>query len=132
MTKPRPGQGVQLLLVEDNLANRDMLRRRLLRRGFQVEVAGDGAEALERAHLPGLSVVLMDLSLPVMDGWEATRRLRADPATRHLHVIALTAHAMRGDRERALDAGCDAFQTKPIDLDQLVTQILAGHARVAG
>lgn len=112
-----------LLLVEDNEMNRDMLLRRLERRGFQVLTAVDGEEALQvvRQHLP--SVVLMDMSLPVVDGWEATRRLKADPATRHIPVIALTAHALPAERDRALEAGCVAFETKPIDFPRLLDVI---------
>jgi CheY-like chemotaxis protein len=112
------------LLVEDNPENRDMLSRRLIRRGYQMHFAMDGAEAVRmtQAELPDL--VLMDLSLPVMDGWEATRRLKADPATRAIPVIALTAHAMVGDRERAIAAGADDYDTKPVDLERLLEKIV--------
>jgi two-component system, cell cycle response regulator DivK len=111
---------VRVLIVEDNENNRKMLQRRLARRGYQVAVAADGAQGLALARAePAPDVVLMDMSLPVMDGWAVTRRLKADPATRAIPVIALTAHAMAGDRERALEAGCDDFETKPIDLDRV-------------
>jgi two-component system, cell cycle response regulator DivK len=111
---------VRVLIVEDNENNGKMLQRRLARRGHDVAVAADGAQglALVRAE-PAPDVVLMDMSLPVMDGWAVTRQLKADPATRAIPVIALTAHAMAGDRERALEAGCDEFETKPIDLDRV-------------
>jgi len=114
---------VRILLVEDNPENRDMLSRRLIRRGYQMSFAMDGAQAVQltQAELPDL--VLMDLSLPVMDGWEATRRLKADPATRAIPVIALTAHAMVGDRERAVAAGADDYDTKPVDLERLLEKI---------
>lgn len=118
MTAPRT-----LLLVEDNEMNRDMLTRRLQRAGFAVVTAADGAEALERAVADRPAVILMDLSLPVLDGWEATRRLKADAATRDIPVIALTAHAMDSDRERALAAGCDDFDTKPVELARLLAKI---------
>jgi two-component system cell cycle response regulator DivK len=113
----------RILLVEDNPENREMLSRRLIRRGFEVAFAEDGAEAIERARADIPDLVLMDLSLPVMDGWEATRRLKADPTTAGIPVIALTAHAMSGDRERALQAGCDDYDTKPVELDRLLDKI---------
>jgi two-component system cell cycle response regulator DivK len=115
----------KLLLVEDNEMNRDMLSRRLVRRGYEVAIAVDGAEgvAMTRTEMPDL--VLMDMSLPVVDGWEATRRIKAEPATKHLPVIGLTAHAMAGDREKALEAGCDDYDTKPIELDRLLSKIEA-------
>jgi CheY-like chemotaxis protein len=114
-----------LLLVEDNAMNRDMLSRRLARRGYEVALALDANQALQmaRAALPAL--VLMDLSLPGMDGLEATRRLKADPATASIPVIALTAHAMASDRQCALAAGCDDFETKPIEFDRLLAKIEA-------
>jgi CheY-like chemotaxis protein len=114
-----------LLLVEDNEMNRDMLSRRLTRRGFQVSMAVDGLEALDKARelLPRL--ILMDLSLPELDGWEVTRRLKADEATQHIPIIALTAHAMQGDRDRAMEAGCDDYDTKPVDLKRLLGKIEA-------
>ena len=109
----------KILLVEDNELNRDMLSRRLQRRGFTVSWAGDGQQALQRVEEDPPDLVLMDMSLPVMDGWEATRRLKASPQTHNIPVIALTAHAMAGDREKALAAGCDDFDTKPVDFQRL-------------
>src|SRR5437762_14325162 len=113
----------RILLVEDNELNRDMLSRRLARRGYEVMLARDGQEALEtaRAELPDL--ILMDMSLPVLDGWDATRQLKSDPATAGIPVIGLTAHAMAGDREKALAAGCDDYDTKPIEFDRLLAKI---------
>ena len=119
----------KILLVEDNEMNRDMLSRRLIKRGYEVVVAVDGQEGVEKARAEAPALVLMDMSLPVLDGWEATRALRADPATRAIPVIALTAHAMAGDREKALAAGCDDFDTKPIELDRLLGKIEALLAR---
>jgi CheY-like chemotaxis protein len=116
---------VKILLVEDNEMNRDMLSRRLLRRGFDVTLAVDGEEGLTMARAEGPDLILMDMSLPVLDGWEATRRLKADPATRGIPVIALTAHAMADDRDRALEAGCDGYDTKPIELSRLLEKIEA-------
>ena len=110
----------KILLVEDNELNRDMLSRRLIRRGYEVVMAVDGAQALAAVAREKPDLILMDMSLPTMDGWEATRRLKADIESRAIPVIALTAHAMSGDRERALDAGCDEFDTKPIEFDRLV------------
>lgn len=115
----------RILLVEDNEMNRDMLSRRLVKHGYEVSIAVDGGEALERANAVQPALILMDLSLPVIDGWEATRRLKQDAATRHIPVIALTAHAMTGDREKALEAGCDDFDTKPVDLLRLLGRIEA-------
>ena len=103
--------------------NRDMLSRLLLRRGYEVVIAVDGQQGVEFAARERPAVVLMDMSLPVIDGWEATRRLKADPATRGIPVIALTAHAMAGDREQALAAGCDDYDTKPIELTRLLPKI---------
>ena len=100
---------MKILLVEDNEMNRDMLSRRLERRGYEVVLALDGQEGLEMARSAAPALILMDMSLPVLDGWEATRQLKADPATRHIPVIALTAQAMSGDRENALAAGCDDY-----------------------
>ncbi|MGL5796298.1 MAG: response regulator [Waterburya sp.] len=113
----------KILLVEDNEMNRDMLSRRLQRRGFEVLIAVDGAEgvALANSEIPDL--ILMDMSLPVMDGWEATKTIKGNSTTKAIPVIALTAHAMSGDREKALDAGCDDYDTKPIDLPRLLTKI---------
>lgn len=113
----------KVLLVEDNEMNRDMLSRRLLRKGFEVVMAEDGAAGVARALSEAPAVILMDMSLPVLDGWEATRRLKADPATAHIPVIALTAHAMSEDRDKAMAAGCDDYDTKPIDLDRLLGKI---------
>lgn len=113
----------KILLVEDNDLNQDMLSRFLELFGFQVVVAGDGLQAIEkaRAEIPGL--ILMDMSLPRLDGWEATRRLKAEAATRAIPVVALTAHAMMGDREKALGAGCDEYENKPIDMQRLLGKI---------
>ena len=112
-----------ILLVEDNEMNRDMLSRRLARRGYDVEIAVDGAEGVRRARDGQPDLVLMDMSLPVLDGWEATRRLKADPATAAIPVIALTAHAMSGDEDKARAAGCDDFDTKPVELKRLLGKI---------
>jgi CheY-like chemotaxis protein len=122
---------LRILLVEDNADNRDMLARRLTRRNHQVSFAVDGAEALVQTAAQQPDLVLMDLSLPVIDGWEAIRRLKADPATRAIPVIALTAHAMAGDREKALAAGADDYDTKPVELDRLLAKIDALGARRA-
>ena len=113
----------KILLVEDNEMNRDMLARRLRRKGFDVVVAVDGQQGVDMARSERPDLVLMDLSLPVMDGWTATTHLKSDADTRHIPVIALTAHAMTGDREKALNAGCDDFDTKPIDLKRLLGKI---------
>ena len=129
---PAPGTATvmpKILLIEDNEMNRDMLSRRLLKRGYEVVVAVDGQEGVAKARAEAPALVLMDMSLPVLDGWEATRALRADPATRSIPVIALTAHAMAGDREKALAAGCDDFDTKPIELERLLGKIEALLAR---
>ena len=115
----------KILLVEDNEMNRDMLSRRLMRRGFEVLMAEDGEQAVRMAQNETPDVILMDMSLPVVDGWEAARRLKGAPETRPIPIIALTAHAMSGDRERALEAGCDDYDTKPIDFAQLVSKIQA-------
>ena len=115
----------RILLVEDNEMNRDMLSRRLLRKGFEVVMAEDGALGVERAASEAPALILMDMSLPVIDGWEATRRIKANPATCAIPVIALTAHAMAEDRDKALAAGCDDYDTKPIDLDRLLAKIHA-------
>jgi two-component system, cell cycle response regulator DivK len=116
---------MKILLVEDNEMNRDMLSRRLQRRGYEVTLAVDGEEGLALARSEEPDLILMDMSLPVVDGWEATRRLKADPATRAIPVIALTAHAMADDRDKALEAGCDAYDTKPIELSRLLEKIEA-------
>lgn len=122
----------KILLVEDNEMNRDMLSRRLERRGYQVVLAVDGQSGVEMAASEAPDLVLMDMSLPVLDGWEATRRLKAAPATRHIPVIALTAHAMSSDREKALEAGCDEYDTKPIELPRLLGKIEALLRGAAG
>lgn len=112
-----------ILLVEDNELNRDMLSRRLSRKGFDVEFAFDGQEAVEKAKALMPDLVLMDIGLPVIDGYDATRAIKSDEATKAIPVIALTAHAMAEDRKRCLDAGCDDFDTKPIDLSRLLEKI---------
>ena len=113
----------RILLVEDNEMNRDMLSRRLQRRGFDVVMAVDGEQGVAMARAEPPDLILMDMSLPVLDGWEATRRLKADPEVRAIPVIALTAHAMSGDREKAVEAGCDDYDTKPIDFPRLLEKI---------
>jgi CheY-like chemotaxis protein len=115
----------RILLVEDNEMNRDMLSRRLERKGFEITMAVDGREGVEMAKAGDYDLILMDMSLPEIDGWEATRQLRAAPDTERTPIIALTAHAMAGDRERALEAGCDDYDTKPIELDRLLSKINA-------
>jgi two-component system, cell cycle response regulator DivK len=115
----------RILLVEDNEMNRDMLMRRLARKGYEVVVARDGQEAIDVAQQESPQVILMDLSLPILDGWEATRRLKGDPKTASIPIIALTAHAIASDREKALQCGCDDFDTKPVDLDRLLSKIAA-------
>lgn len=115
----------RILLVEDNEMNRDMLSRRLSRKGFEVLIAVDGQEGVEKTQSEGPDLVLMDMSLPVLDGWEATRRLKAADATRHIPIIALTAHAMSGDREKTIEAGCDDYDTKPIEMPRLLSKIEA-------
>ena len=112
-----------ILLVEDNELNRDMLSRRLVRNGYDVIIAEDGAKGLSAATDGKPDLILMDMSLPVMDGWEATRRLKAEPQTRAIPVIALTAHAMSSDREKAVAAGCDDYDTKPVELERLLAKI---------
>ena len=115
----------KVLLVEDNEMNRDMLSRRLTRNGYDVVIAVNGQEGVEMAASEKPDLILMDMSLPVLDGWEATRKLKADPATAAIPVIALTAHAMETDREKALAAGCDDFDTKPIELPRLLEKMKA-------
>ncbi len=115
----------KILLVEDNEMNRDMLSRRLQRRGYEVIVALDGQEGIEKVEAEKPDLVLMDLSLPGVDGWEATRRLKASDDTKSIPVIALSAHAMTGDREKALDAGCDDYDTKPVELPRLLGKMEA-------
>ncbi len=114
-----------ILLVEDNELNRDMLSRRLTKRGYDVHIALDGAEGVDQTRALRPDLVLMDMSLPVKDGWEATAELKADDATKHIPVIGLSAHAMEGDREKALKAGCDEYDTKPVEIDRLVGKIEA-------
>ena len=115
----------RILLVEDNEMNRDMLSRRLQKKGFDVSIAVDGEAGvvIARSELPDL--ILMDMSLPKIDGWEATRRIKADPATASIPVIALTAHVMSGDRDRALEAGCDDYDAKPVEFDRLLGKMRA-------
>jgi two-component system, cell cycle response regulator DivK len=113
----------KVLLVEDNEMNRDMLSRRLAKKGYAVVIAADGAEAVRAAAAERPDLILMDMSLPVIDGWEATRRIRADAATLAIPIIALTAHAMAGEREKALAAGCDEYDTKPIEFPRLIGKI---------
>ena len=115
----------KILLVEDNEMNRDMLSRRLVRNGFEVAIAIDGDQGVAMAASEKPDLILMDLSLPVTDGWEATRRVKADPATKAIPVIALTAHAMSDDKAKALAAGCDDFDTKPVELPRLLAKIQA-------
>jgi len=116
---------MKILYVEDNDDNVYVVRKRLTRAGFTILVAGDGAQGVAMATTERPDLILMDLSLPVIDGWEATRRLKAAPETRHIPVIALTAHAMTGDRERALEAGCNDFDTKPVEVERLLRKIRA-------
>ncbi len=123
----------RILLVEDNEMNRDMLSRRLARKKYEVLVAGDGEEGVAMARSESPDLILMDMSLPVIDGWEATRQLKASPGTKAIPVIALTAHAMSGDREKALEAGCDDYDTKPIEFPRLLGKMeaLLGENRAA-
>ncbi len=113
----------RILLVEDNEMNRDMLSRRLTKRGHEVSMAVDGAQGVAMARADGPDLILMDMSLPVLSGWDATIQLKSDEQTSSIPVLALTAHSMSGDRERAIAAGCDDFDTKPIDLPRLLTKI---------
>jgi CheY-like chemotaxis protein len=115
----------RILLVEDNEMNRDMLSRRLTRNGYQVFMAVDGQQGAEMAMSERPDLILMDMSLPVIDGWEATRRIKANDATRLIPVIALTAHARSGDREKAMEAGCDDYDTKPVEMPRLLGKIAA-------
>ena len=114
---------IKILLIEDNEMNRDMLSRRLAKRGFEVVMAVDGAEGLDMARSASPDLILMDMSLPVVDGWTATRELKADASTRSIPVIGLTAHAMAGDREKCLEAGCEEYDTKPVDFPRLLEKI---------
>jgi CheY-like chemotaxis protein len=113
----------KLLLVEDNEMNRDMLSRRLERRGFEVIIAVDGQQGIDAARERKPDLILMDMSLPVLDGWESTRQLKADPGTQSIPVLALTAHAMAGERDKALAAGCNDYDTKPVDFTRLLGKI---------
>ena len=115
----------RILLVEDNEENRDALSRRLLRRGYEVVIASDGGQGLRMAQTDSPDLILLDMNLPVLDGWEVARTLRTQPATRAIPIIALTAHAMAGDRQKTIDAGCDDYHTKPVELTRLLTQIEA-------
>jgi CheY-like chemotaxis protein len=115
----------KILLVEDNEMNRDMLSRRLIRKGYEVLIAVDGGQGVEMAKSQAPDLILMDMSLPVLDGWTATRHIKADPATQAIPVIALTAHAMAGDKEKALEAGCEDYDTKPIELARLLDKMEA-------
>src|SRR4051812_13358363 len=127
-----PASPAKILLVEDNELNRDMLSRRLERRGYRVLLATDGQEGLDAVRAERPDLVLMDMNLPVVDGWEATRRLKAAGETRDIPVIALTAHAMAGDRERAEQAGCDDYDTKPVEFPRLlgkIERLLSGRAK---
>ena len=115
----------RVLLVEDNEANRDMLSRRLARRGYEISIATDGRQGIAAAQAEQPDLILMDMNLPEIDGWEATRLLKSQSTTRHIPVIALTAHAMVNDRQRALEAGCDDYDTKPVELSRLLSKIAA-------
>jgi two-component system cell cycle response regulator DivK len=123
----------KVLLIEDNEMNRDMLSRRLMRRGFEVVFAVNGKQGVDLARSEKPDIILMDMSLPIMDGWEATRCVKADEATRSVPVIGLTAHAMSGDREKAIEAGCDDYDTKPVELDRLIGKIerLLGNGKAS-
>jgi len=116
---------IKILVVEDNPMNLDMIVRRLMRKGFEILVASNGVDAVETARAERPELILMDMSLPVMDGWEATRRIKGDDALKDIPVIALTAHAMTGDREKALEAGCDDYETKPLEFPRLLVKIQA-------
>ena len=113
----------KILLVEDNEMNRDMLSRRLIRRGFDVVIAVDGAQGIDMAVSEAPDLILLDMSLPVMNGWDVARKLKADSSTNSIPTIALTAHAMGGDREKALDAGCDEYETKPVEFKRLLEKM---------
>ena len=122
----------RILLVEDNEMNRDMLSRRLARNGYQVVLAMDGQQGADMALSEQPDLILMDMSLPVIDGWEATRRIKANDATRRIPVIALTAHAMAGDREKAMEAGCQDYDTKPVEMSRLLGKIAVLLKPMAG
>lgn len=120
----------KVLVVEDNEMNRDMLTRRLQRRGYEVIVSTDGEDGVQKARSESPDIILMDMDLPILDGWAATQKLKADPETQPIPVIALTAHAMAGDREKALESGCDDYDTKPVEFSRLITkmEVLLGDA----
>ena len=122
----------KILLVEDNEMNRDMLSRRLIRNGYEVVIATDGQQGVAMALSEQPDLILMDMSLPVIDGWEATRQVRANDTTRKIPVIALTAHAMSGDREKAMEAGCDDYDTKPVEITRLLDKMTALLDSTAG
>jgi CheY-like chemotaxis protein len=122
----------RILLVEDNEMNRDMLSRRLIRNGYEVSIAVDGQQGADMALSERPDLILMDMSLPVIDGWEATRRIKANDATRRIPVIALTAHAMAGDREKAMEVGCEDYDTKPVEISRLLGKIAALLKPIAG
>jgi two-component system cell cycle response regulator DivK len=122
----------RILLVEDNEMNRDMLSRRLVRNGYEVFLAMDGQQGADMALSEQPDLILMDMSLPVIDGWEATRRIKANDATRRIPVIALTAHAMAGDREKAMEVGCEDYDTKPVEISRLLGKIAALLKPIAG
>ena len=114
---------MKILLIEDNELNLDMLTRRLERKGFSIIAARDGLSGIEKANQEKPELIIMDLSLPILDGWEAAKKLKADNVTKSIPIIALTAHAMKGDKEKALNAGCDEYDTKPVDFDRLLGKI---------
>jgi two-component system cell cycle response regulator DivK len=120
---PRRNFMPKILLVEDNEMNRDMLSRRLIRKGYEVVMAVDGEQGVQMAQSTLPDLILMDMSLPILDGWDATRRIKAEPVTQKIPVIALTAHAMAGDKEKAMEAGCDDYDTKPVELPRLLEKI---------
>ena len=122
----------KILLVEDNEMNRDMLSRRLERKGYTVAIAVDGQQGVDMATSESPALILMDMSLPVLDGWEATRRIKSDERTKHIPVIALTAHAMQGDEQKAKEAGCDDYDVKPVDLARLLEKIQTLLNRAGG
>ena len=113
----------KILVVEDNEMNRDMLSRRLIKKAYDVVIAVDGQEGVDMAHSESPDIILLDMSLPVMDGWTAAGHLKSDPSTQNIPIIALTAHAMAGDREKALEAGCDDYDTKPVEFKRLLGKI---------
>lgn len=113
----------KILLIEDNEMNRDMLSRRLKRKGYEIVMANDGEAGIRIAHSSLPDIIIMDMGLPLLDGWEATRRLKAHPQTKQIPIIGLSAHAMAGDRDKGLEAGCDEYDTKPVDLDRLLKKV---------